>query len=677
MNEDLPGRVDNTTLPTYKPLLPLFDAVINSIHAIEDRRPLKAGAGSITITVHRDQAQAQLPATTPEIADEPVRGFEVVDDGIGFNDPNLESFNTADSQYKKARGSKGVGRFLWLKAFRHIHISSTFRDDAGSLRQREFDFRLPKGIDNEVAQVVEVAPDWKATATGTALTLDDFQRPYKDHCPKGLDVIADRIIDHCLVFLVRPDAPRVLLKDDQNAVQINDRLRDHHAPALVPPEAFKVKGHDLVVQHFHVKAKAAKPKVHYVANQREVVSEAPADPDLNQRLPEADGSSNFALVSYVSGQLLDQHLNQERTGFTLPSRNDAVLADDVTIEDLREAANAKILAHALPFVSPLQDLKMQQITDAIHSQFPQYRPLLTRHVDALKRIPPGLSPDKLEVELHKIRARLTVETKENVKTFLTVTDHKDYAARFEEVMTKLNDVGKAALIENVVHRKLVLEILSKHLQRRAAGEAGYYLEEDIHRVIFPMRTTSDEVPFEDQNLWVIDEKLSYHRYLASDKKLKELTHLSSDAEDRPDIVIWNTPFALTDDPGSSPYASVVVLEFKRPQRGSYPESEESPNDQVIRYVRKIQEDKASDRTGRPIRVSDSTPFYAYILADLTPALTASLIDAGFIETPDRNGYYFYVQGRRTWIEVSSYDKVVNDAKKRNRNLFEALGLPTA
>jgi hypothetical protein len=30
-----------------------------------------------------------------------------------------------------------------------------------------------------------------------------------------------------------------------------------------------------------------------------------------------------------------------------------------------------------------------------------------------------------------------------------------------------------------------------------------------------------------------------------------------------------------------------------------------------------------------------------------------------------------------WIEVISYDKAVSDARKRNRALFEALGLPTA
>ena len=36
MKVDLSGRVENLDLPKTKPLLPLLEAVSNSIHAIED-----------------------------------------------------------------------------------------------------------------------------------------------------------------------------------------------------------------------------------------------------------------------------------------------------------------------------------------------------------------------------------------------------------------------------------------------------------------------------------------------------------------------------------------------------------------------------------------------------------------------------------------------------------------
>jgi hypothetical protein len=44
----------------------------------------------------------------------PIEGFIVVDNGIGFDEKNYNSFLTSDSSWKIARGSKGIGRFLWF-----------------------------------------------------------------------------------------------------------------------------------------------------------------------------------------------------------------------------------------------------------------------------------------------------------------------------------------------------------------------------------------------------------------------------------------------------------------------------------------------------------------------------------------------------------------------------------
>jgi len=92
-------RVRNTSLPAYHALWPLFDGLTNSIDAIEERG--KEG-GRVTITLERDTGQQQLPL--PEQPDRrPVVGFLIEDDGIGFNKANYESFNTADSGYKRQR----------------------------------------------------------------------------------------------------------------------------------------------------------------------------------------------------------------------------------------------------------------------------------------------------------------------------------------------------------------------------------------------------------------------------------------------------------------------------------------------------------------------------------------------------------------------------------------------
>ena len=52
MRTDVAGRVKNTTLAASKPLLPLYEAVVNSVQAIQDAH--EESKGRITIRILRD-----------------------------------------------------------------------------------------------------------------------------------------------------------------------------------------------------------------------------------------------------------------------------------------------------------------------------------------------------------------------------------------------------------------------------------------------------------------------------------------------------------------------------------------------------------------------------------------------------------------------------------------------
>ena len=47
----------------------------------------------------------------------------------------------------------------------------------------------------------------------------------------------------------------------------------------------------------------------------------------------------------------------------------------------------------------------------------------------------------------------------------------------------------------------------------------------------------------------------------------------------------------------------------------------------------------------------------------------------FTKMPDYEGYFLYHQNAGCYIEIMSYDKALNDAKKRNRAFFEQLQIP--
>src|SRR4051812_22794603 len=77
LRTNIRNLVRQTQLPKWKPLLPLFEAVMNSFQAIRDAKR-KQGGGRIRIQIGREASL--LP---DEVA--PVRSFTITDDGIGLS----------------------------------------------------------------------------------------------------------------------------------------------------------------------------------------------------------------------------------------------------------------------------------------------------------------------------------------------------------------------------------------------------------------------------------------------------------------------------------------------------------------------------------------------------------------------------------------------------------------
>ncbi len=82
MRTDVNGRVKNMSLASSKPLLPLYEAVVNSVQAIQDAEQVD---GRIEIGVLRDDMHVFNPH---ELSFGEIVGFEVIDNGIGFNEEN-------------------------------------------------------------------------------------------------------------------------------------------------------------------------------------------------------------------------------------------------------------------------------------------------------------------------------------------------------------------------------------------------------------------------------------------------------------------------------------------------------------------------------------------------------------------------------------------------------------
>ncbi|MBF4695099.1 hypothetical protein [Fusibacter ferrireducens] len=350
-----------------------------------------------------------------------------------------------------------------------------------------------------------------------------------------------------------------------------------------------------------------------------------------------------------------------------------------TIRDIEKEAVNQVKEYLSDYIEPIKHEKIKKITNYINTTSPQYKSILKYKKEKLDDISPKITDSDLEIELFKISQELNYEIKKEGNELLNITksdikNMDEYKEQYTKFIERENDIGKSSLAQYIVHRRVILELLESGLG--FSDNSKYQLEEYVHNLIFPMRSTSEEIDYEKHNMWIIDEKLSYHYYLASDMKFKQMDALNVDADDRPDLLIMDNPVVLVNQE-SKPYNSIVIIEFKRPMRNDYNDVDNNPISQVIKYVKKIRSGKAVDRNGRPITIGENTPFYLYIIADLTTKLVEDAELANLTRTPDNMGFFGYnaVKDINAYIEIVSYDKLVEDAKRRNKILFDKLFTP--
>ena len=134
MQANIKGLVDRLELSQAKAMMPLYEAISNAVDAIEEHQDGFINHSiRIRLVASNDLAHQGGDGTLV------VDGFDVIDDGVGFNDKNLASFKEAHTLSKVKLGGRGVGRFTFLKVFSSVRIRSVFKREGQALL-REFDF---------------------------------------------------------------------------------------------------------------------------------------------------------------------------------------------------------------------------------------------------------------------------------------------------------------------------------------------------------------------------------------------------------------------------------------------------------------------------------------------------------------------------------------------------------
>lgn len=678
LRTSLQGRVTNTSLPKTHALLPLLEAVVNGIQAIDARNAENAAQGTLLVTIERERIQTLgveelCPGRTPL---NPIVGFTIEDDGVGFTDENMTSFETLDSDFKSDLGCRGVGRLLWLKAFECVEIVSVYLDAANKLKSREFSFSIER-------EVVQQRPAFVRSSCGTTVKLIGFKKQYQEKALKSVRAIAREVFEHCIWYFLRSGgAPRVLVQDEEEVIVVNELL-DEVAYSEMPITQIEVKGKkfDLLGMRLKTSSRNMATRLNWCAADRVVRDEDLAGKveGLSNHLTDSDGSQ-FTYVCYLTSQFLDNNVRADRTAFDLPEKSTKdTLFNELSMDDIRQAVYAQIEVDLKePLALAKKELR-ERVEKFVATKAPKYRPLLKRMESLGMTVDPHAKEQDLELELHRCSQSLEREMLAEGQAIFEATSERhgeEYDKRLAKYLERVTELHQSDLANYVSRRRTTLDILRKMIE--VDDEGNYSREDLIHNLLFPMHAESTDVPSDSSNLWILDERLVFHDFLASDKSFKKIPFVEDDSLQRPDILSMrildpDSP-VLAGEGRKVPLQSIVVVELKRPMRDDAG-TDNNPIQQCLKYVERVRSGSVKTHAGRLIPKTSEAPAFCYVIADLTPSMADMCKLSGLQMTHDGTSYFGYNDPNKAYIEVISFDRLVEAAMQRNRAFFDKLGLP--
>jgi cell fate (sporulation/competence/biofilm development) regulator YlbF (YheA/YmcA/DUF963 family) len=537
------------------------------------------------------------------------------------------------------------------------------------------------GLDKDIIVDEKTAASGKRE-TGTAVEISGIKSvKFPD---KRLDTVSRVIVERLLPYFVDKDraCPRIVIREatePSGGVSLNDYLGKESSQivemrveqgtfTLTASEAAK----DFQVRVFKFYApRSAKSKVSLVAHRREVTDnplqtyipefaeefyEAGPDQDLSK-------GRNFVVKSYVFSDYLNDNVSLERGEFRFQTDND--LLSGISQSEIEQKA-AEIAQSVLGSeITERKRRKQARIADYVSADAPWHRTLANEvDFDALPMRP---SNQDIELHLQKKKYEKEIQTRSQVAALLKSENPDELGEKIIQLMDSISDTSKNDLIHYVSMRKCVLDLFSKSLEIDADGK--HKSEGDVHDIIMRRKKDSEDLDYDAHNLWMLDERLNFSSYVSSDKPLNRPNG------DRTDITIYNRRVAFRgENEASNP---ITIFEFKKPQRDNFadPSSKEDPIQQIVRYVNQIRDGKFKTPAGRDIIVNGTTPFYGYVVCDLTAKVRKWLeFEKDFTPMPDGLGWFRWFGNNSLYMEVLSWTKLLRDAEMRNKIFFNKLGI---
>lgn len=668
LSENIENRVDKLPKPSNaaQALQPLFEAISNARFAIYDLFDDSATkVGKIEIDIENLNRLDRVK-------------ISVSDNGIGLDDLRYSAFCEVDTDYKKAKGGKGVGRLFWLDAFKDISVTSRFGDEPEECRQ--FRFRLSK--DEQINEDVDLP---SRPQIGTTISFHGVKNgEYEKRFPKRQETFLRYFTSHFISDFLLGVSPEIVLSLDGEVSKFPQQVRDLVFRDLDPVVWKSDEFGEISITGFICDLAASaglegNHQLHLLADGRTVETRK-IDGLIGIGTIAGNASSDACLHVCVDAPFLDQRVNEGRTAFNIPESK---------IKELVREIVAKVKeTFIVSQISEYQIERSENYRNFIKS-YPIYD--FDEPEAQLDRMPFGAnSPEEFAAGLVKYQIRREEERQRSLQQLIDglISDEgevAEFGQRISQVATDLQQSERLSLAQHVVRRKLVLELLDILIKRlRAMGDrSDHFLENTVHSILCPTGVSSVDASLVEarlHDLWVVDERLAFSRAFSSDKRLDTVL-AESDSALRPDLLVWDLAYGLAYTEESAAPATdlhrtindMMIVELKKPMRKSYRKFEDNIEQQILKYIRDLKSGNIQGFDSERVTISDQCQFHCFVVADIVGDLEDQL--SGWAKTPDGEGRYRPIEGdHRGNITVIQWRNLINDAWLRNHASISAAGL---
>lgn len=667
MDADLAGRLAKLKdVKSYKE--PLLEAVANSIQAIQQAGQ-KDGHVEVFIEWLDESKSDIVAASGGERPYRKIQNIIIRDNGPGFTEANFQSFLKLDSQYKADEfGCLGVGRLLWLKVFSTVEVNSVY-SEGGKKFQRSFHFSEEKEVSEIVKREVE---DGKSVST--EIKLKNIRWGFQNKRTVTLDDIAETIFRHFLLLYVMETVPKITVHDNEGTREVLTYYRRAYNGEKPDKSSFRICGHDfsLIQQKLNTKPTEKLPTaVYFCAGQRVVSPCKGIDPRVCNALGAKNGAGEpFMYVGLLQGDYLDANVSSTRKQIIFPTvtpeGDDGELSFEPIESLLLEKVNElirKFLKSEFEALTEGSNARLQRFVD---DEAPEFKGFVNQFRDELF-VTPNESNHNVYEYLHRRFFESERAQSKKVNDLISVDwSGQDAEGKIEEIERRIAPYASHDLVRFAAKRKFYLEMLRKATHLNDDGK--YQRESAVHSLIFPMQSdTAGSEGMTKQNLWLIDDRLAFSHYIASDKRFSAIPITDSESNQRMDLAALKL-YAVGD---STRPGELSIVEFKRPGRNDY-DSDENPISQVLDYVEELRNGKITAADGTEISNAKNLPIFCYVIAQFTEKLRRQCRNSNLAHNEISDFYFGTVQN--VYFELMNFNSLLRKAHDRNHALLVAAGL---